>query len=389
MSPRPWRRGGGPPCGPPPFGHREQQSRLGHRWREGVRHYTGAHLRRRLFLWFGAAIFLTILVVAGVQRLFGDGLGHRPPRGLVVIVVPALVLWILSGKVARRIARPLDELVRVSDDIGRGNLGARADLSRHGIDEIAVLGRSINDMASRIQRQLADQRELLAAVSHELRTPLARLRVLVDIARERGAGALTWDEIERELLEMDTLVAELLASARLEFQALGARPLDAVEVARRALERAGLPPELLVGEVKAAPFSGDPTLVARALANLLDNAAKHGGGVVAVRVGRRPGFVWFDIEDAGPGLRPEVAAGVFQPFVRTEAPPLHGGHGTSLGLGLSLVARIARAHGGRVEAGPLPHGPPGARLRLELAEAPTPAGEPHLEAPTAAGGPPL
>jgi signal transduction histidine kinase len=142
-----------------------------------------------------------------------------------------LALWVLSGKIARRLARPLRELVEVSEQIGQGNLSARATRATRGIDEIADLGRSMNDMAARIQRQMQEQRELLAAVSHELRTPLARIRVLLDIARERGATAETLNEVERETQEIDELVGELLASARLEFQALNRKPLDAVEVA--------------------------------------------------------------------------------------------------------------------------------------------------------------
>ena len=86
-----------------------------------------------------------------------------------------------------------------------------------------------------------------AAVSHELRTPLARIRLLVEIGRQavaaQGQGEpsdpRTLDEIEREAIEIDALVGELLASARIEFQAVTPKPLDAVEVARRALERAG------------------------------------------------------------------------------------------------------------------------------------------------------
>jgi signal transduction histidine kinase len=336
------------------------------RWREGLRHYTGAHLRRRLFLWFGATIFVTVVIVGLVLRATRGDAGQGPSHPLLALGAAAFALWVLSGRLAWRIARPLDELVHVSGEIGRGNLSARAQLACGGIDEIAVLARALNEMAGRIERQIADQRELLAGVSHELRTPLARLRVLLDIARERGATAQTYDELERELLEMDRLVGELLASARLEFQALAARPLDAVELGRRALERAGLPAERLASETTAAPFAGDPTLVGRALANLLDNAVKHAGGVERLRVFTRPGFVGFEVSDRGPGLTPELLDGKFRPFVR----PSGAGQGESLGLGLglALVARIARAHGGSVQAGNRPEG--GARLVLELAEKP-------------------
>jgi signal transduction histidine kinase len=331
-----------------------------HHWPHDLRSYYGAHLHRRLFFWFGAII----LVAAVLGGLFSRTHGHVPGHPLVYIVI---ALWLMSRKVARWISRPLYELVNVSKQIGQGNLAARADLDCNGIDEIAALARSMNDMAARIERQLADQRELLAGVSHELRTPLARMRVLLDIARERGAEPRTYDQIERELLEMDRLVGELLASARLDFQALSPKPLDAGEAAGHALERAGLPADKLARAPGAdLRFEGDPTLVGRALANLIDNAQKHGRGLQRLGVRAEGGFVVFTVEDAGPGFPPGTEARAFEPFARVggeerpEAPTE-----TSLGLGLSLVARIARAHGGKVSAANLPGG--GACVTLQLA----------------------
>src|SRR5262245_8474774 len=102
-------------------------------WPQRLRHYWGAHLHRRLFFWFGEAIFLATLTVGSLVHLTGGPPVRRPFRGLLLFGVPALVLWTASGKIARRIARPLGELVRVSEQVGRGNLGARADLSCVGI----------------------------------------------------------------------------------------------------------------------------------------------------------------------------------------------------------------------------------------------------------------
>jgi two-component system, OmpR family, sensor kinase len=346
---------------------------LHHRFHRRLRRYYGAHLHRRLFVWFGLTIVATAAVVGLTVRLTGHPV-DGPPNRLVLLGAAILTLWIFTGKIARRLAKPLGELVNVANEIGRGNLSARALLAKRGVGEIAILAGSINDMAARIERQLAAERELLAAVSHELRTPLARLRVLLEIARERGADARTWDEHERELLEMDRLVGELLASARLDFQALATRPLDAVEVAARALERATLPAEKLARDAPGTgplPFAGDPTLVSRALANLIDNAGKHGGGLERLLVRARPGFVAFEVEDRGPGFAPGMETRAFQPFVRGlqgDRPP--EGTETSLGLGLALVARIARAHGGSVTASNRPEG--GGKVVLELAENPAP-----------------
>ncbi|MES1209889.1 MAG: HAMP domain-containing sensor histidine kinase, partial [Pseudomonadota bacterium] len=211
------------------------------------------------------------------------------------------------------------------------------------------------------------ERGLLAAVSHELRTPLARIRLLVEIGRQGAAGGPPQlDEIEREAIEIDALVGELLASARLEFQAVTPKPLDAVEVARRALDRAGESAAKLQAPPGSVPLGADPTLLARALANLIDNARKHGGGLQRLAVSASQGdadrgWVVFTVTDGGPGFAPGDEARVFDRFYRGAG----GGHAHgSLGLGLSLVKRIADAHGGRVSAANQPGG--GARLVLEL-----------------------
>jgi signal transduction histidine kinase len=339
------------------------------------------HLRRRLFLWFGATIFLTAIVVGSLAHLGRTGPGRPQVPAFVLFLVPIAILWAASGKVARRIARPLDELVRVAEDIGAGRLDARARLDWGGLDEIAALSRAVNDMAARIERQLGDQRELLAGVSHEIRTPLARLRLLVEIGRERGAGATNLDEIERELIEIDNLIGQLLACARLDFASLKVMPLDAGEVALRAAERAGVPADRVFVDLADASFAGDPTLIARALANLLQNAAVHGGGVDGFRVTGGASAIQFSVLDRGPGFPPGEEQKVFERFYRagstggggggggegggggtshenqqadarqrTDGDPAQARRAEGLGLGLALVLRIAEAHGGHASA---------------------------------------
>jgi len=216
-------------------------------------------------------------------------------------------------------------------------------------------------MAVQLERKLTEQRELLAAVSHELRTPLARIRLLVEIARQSRPTPATLDDIEREAIEIDTLVGELLASARLEFQAVTRKPLEAGETARRAIERAGEDAGKLALPAAPLPFVADPTLVARALANLIDNARKHGGGLDGMAVRGGDGTVVFEIRDRGPGFAAGDEERVFDRFYRGNG---DAGHHGSLGLGLALVRRIAVAHGGRAAASNRSDG--GARVTLEL-----------------------
>lgn len=282
-------------------------------------------------------------------------------RLAIPLLFAGVVLWAASGALARRLSRPLVDLVNVARDLGAGRLSSRARLRCDEHGEVRVLAEAINDMAARIERQLADQRELLAAVSHELRTPLGHIRLLVELAREGGADPRPLDELDREVVEMDALVGQLLASARLDFTALTMSALDAAEIARRALERAGEEPARLMVEAEDTAFTADATLVTRALANLVDNAKRHGGGLTALRVKGRPGVIAFEVEDSGGGFAPGEEDRVFQAFYRR---PRGAERDGSLGLGLALVKRIAEAHGGRAYAENREEG--GARVGIEL-----------------------
>jgi two-component system, OmpR family, sensor kinase len=160
---------------------------------------------------------------------------------------------------------------------------------------------------------------------------------------------------------LDDLVGRLLASSRLEFGSLDRRVLDLGELVTDIATSSGVAPEMIeaIGDVKAAI---DPTLVRRALANLLDNARVHGGGAAAVRIERRAGQVAIEVDDAGPGVPADRRADAFRAFV-----PSSGG---GLGLGLALVSRIAVAHGGGAWIAERPGG--GARVGFAVSVAAPP-----------------
>jgi signal transduction histidine kinase len=277
--------------------------------------------------------------------------------GLLSLIV---VLWAMSGLIARGLVRPLDELVQVVRDIGDGKLDARMKLRchrHHDRGEVGEVAAAVNRMAEQIERQIAGQRELMAAVSHEIRSPLARLRVLVELERETQGDGERLVAMDGELSELDSLVGQLLAQSRLEFQTLERQSLLAVEVARTALDRASLPCELLVNEAEAAKVNVDASLIVRALLNLLDNGKTHGHTLEALFVRTEGNSVRFEIVDKGPGLDDSLLNRAFEPFVGER-------QGNGLGLGLSLVERIVRAHGGRVSLTNRPSG--GAVATLEL-----------------------
>jgi len=269
-------------------------------------------------------------------------------RTALAFVAAGLALWGISGRIARRLARPFDQLASLAEDLGSGKLGARTEARCEDADA-AVVGRVLNDMAARIQKQLDDQRELLAAVSHEIRTPLSRIRILTELGRdglqdrERGAQK-TFDDIDCEVVEIDGLVSELLASARLDFAAAKPIALDAVDAAARALERASEAATKL--DAEPSSVLADATLLARALANLIENARRHGGGLDRLRVQSEGDVVRLEALDRGPGFADGEELKVFETFyrgARTSEKP-------GLGLGLSLVRRIAEAHSGRAYA---------------------------------------
>jgi signal transduction histidine kinase len=297
-----------------------------------------ARMRRRIFSWFAIAFVLG--VVAGVY--------FWPDHRWWHFVIAAIGLSVMSGSIAWRLTRPLILVIQAARDIGDGKLDTRLDIHQRG--EMKILAMAINDMASRIEQQLKDQRQLLAAVSHELRTPLGHMRVLIETARDTH-DPKTLAELDREVLTLDDLVGRLLASSRLEFGSLDKRTIDLGELISDLATQAGVSPDAIEADdnVKAAV---DPTLVRRAIANLLDNAKTHGGGAVAIRVVRRGPQIAIEVDDAGPGVPKDRRADAFRAFV-----PSSGG---GLGLGLALVSRIAVAH----EGGAYIHDRPGGGARV-------------------------
>lgn len=275
----------------------------------------------------------------------------------VAAVISALVSFLL----ARYLAAPLGQLSRASRRLATGDLSVRvgASLDQRN-DEFGQLALDMDEMAARLQLlQKANQR-LLRDVSHELRSPLARLRVALEIARNKDqslvAEELNRIELESERLEqlIDEVLGLLRESAgpqdlRMQSFDLAEMLQDLVATVNYEISDNQQPVELQLEEPLL--LDADRELLWRVFENLLRNALIHSGenGVIQLSAQTIPGKeIQLKVQDSGPGIAEEHIDRIFEPFYRVdEARNRHsGGHG----LGLAIAASAVRRHGGRISA---------------------------------------
>lgn len=256
--------------------------------------------------------------------------------GLLFVAVAASA-W----PVVRRLTRRLEALQRGVEVFGSGQLGQR--VTEDGRDEVAVLARSFNRAAERIEKLVQANRSLLANASHELRSPLARLKMAVAVLDHGDAARLEAlrAEIGRNIRELDALVEEVLLASRLDAShQLHRDPVDLLGLLAEEAARVGAEVD---GEALTLP--GDERLLRRALRNLLENARRYGGDEVTGTLMQLPQGVELRVCDRGPGVPEAYRERVFEPFFRL---PGHAEREGGVGLGLSLVRQIAEQHGGQV-----------------------------------------
>jgi signal transduction histidine kinase len=276
---------------------------------------------------------------------------------LVTLGVVAFLIVFVSAWAVRWVTAPLSSIASAARAFGRPGDREAGELPERGPVEVAQAARALNDMRLRVRRLVDERTRMLVAVSHDLRTPLTRLRLRIErLPDDSAKGAML-----QEIAAINEMLAETLAYMREVGQTEAAAPTDLPSLLQticaqfsdtgRDVTYRG--PDRLV-------LSCRPHALARAVANLVDNAAKF-GETVEVSVASAESDVTIEVRDDGPGVPEAMLAQVFEPFVKgDDARGRKGG----FGLGLSIVREIAESHGGRVElANRRPHGL-AARLRL-------------------------
>jgi signal transduction histidine kinase len=256
---------------------------------------------------------------------------HRggPGFGFVVLALILIAIAVGAYPAVRRLTRRLERLHRGVTALGEGDLSARVKVE--GRDEVARLAEGFNQAAERIERLVGASKSMLASASHELRTPLSRIRMAVELMKERADPARK-RELEQDIAELDALIDEILLASRLD--ALpgvdSSETVDLLALAAEEASRYGVE-----AEGASMMVRGDARLLRRMIRNLLENAKRHGAPPMTVLLKNGE----LSVCDSGNGVPAAERERVFEPFYR-------GARGS--GLGLSIVRQIARRHGGDV-----------------------------------------
>lgn len=312
-----------------------------------------------------------IKLAHAIQRqIVADSLDQLLLEYLGALLAMTALSVVIGYLLAGRALRPLRAITSTAQRVSGENLGERIALSGPA-DELRELGDTFDGMLERLDQAFASQRRFVANASHELRTPLAIMRTEVDVAMAdpdasteelRAMGEAVRETVDR----CERLIGSLLLLARSEAATGPGEPVDLAALAGDCITdlraRSADARVSVRGDLELAWTQGDPALIERLVANLLDNGIHHNvpGGYLEVSTHRVNHRVQLRVRNGGAPIEPEQAAELVQPFRR-----LHRSEG-GFGLGLSIVRSVAEAHGGRATLTPLAEG--GLEVLVELPE---------------------
>jgi signal transduction histidine kinase len=286
---------------------------------------------------------------------------------LIAAAVAVTGAWWLAG----RFLRPLQTMTATAQEISANNLNQRLELSGSS-DELTALGNTLNDLFARLNATFTAQRHFVANASHELRTPLAGQRTLLQVAlADPDADTASLRAACGEALQLgeqqERLIDALLTLASSEQGIQTRQPVDLAPIAETVLaSRADTATRLgitLDRSLEPAPATGDPVLLDRLIANLVDNALAHNtpSGLVTVSTDVIDSAARLAVSNTGPIIAAADVEQLFQPFRQTGHQRRgRDGHG----LGLAIVRAIAEAHSADLKAQPHPDGGLDIEVRL-------------------------
>jgi signal transduction histidine kinase len=303
-----------------------------------------------------------IRIVGSDQRI--SDLHQLVIESSIALAIMALLSGGLGWVIAGRVLRPLRTITAATQQISEASLHRR--LALHGPqDELRQLADTIDGLLSRLEAAFDAQKRFVANASHELRTPLTSARALLEMALyDPDATLETYRETCVQVLEenehQEQLIDALLTLAQSQRGVNLHEPLDLARVTGAVLLAYGTEAAVHGVDVEAAldpaPIAGDPRLIERLTANLLQNAIRHNvtNGYVRLHVGIEAGETVLEIANSGPRIAPSEIERLLQPFQRLA--PDRVSHQDGLGLGLSIITAIVAAHRGTIEFEPLDGG---------------------------------
>jgi two-component system osmolarity sensor histidine kinase EnvZ len=275
--------------------------------------------------------------------------------GLALLALALAGAWLIAST----LARPLAALTRAAERIGRGE--PHQPLAEEGPRELRSLAAAFNRMARDLESMERERAMVLAGISHDLRTPLSRMRLALEMSGPAKDGMHgEFDAMVADIEEIDAIIGQFLDFARgvneeKQPQDLGALLDDLADHYTRLGKAISLKKE------NTRPLRFARMAVRRAVSNLLDNAVRYAGEPIEMELRRTPNGAVIEVRDRGPGIPASETERLKRPFTRLEA--ARSGRGGA-GLGLAIVERVARAHGGGLELLPREGGGLVARLAL-------------------------